>query len=122
MTATTDASTDADGVIASSMIEWGDGSISVGSVANHVYSTPGNYAINATVTDDRGASSTASTSVSVLANQAPVAKLSITPASGIAPVTITASTAGSTDIDGTIDSSTITWSDGVTFTGTTASH
>jgi PKD repeat protein len=122
VTASTAASTDLDGTIASSVIFWGDGSTSNGPVATHIYSAPGNYSVTATVTDDRGASSTAMASVSSLANQPPVAKLTITPITGIAPVTVAASTAGSSDIDGTIASTVINWGDGTSTSATTGSH
>src|SRR3954471_2483792 len=46
------------------------------------------------------------------ANQPPKAALSVTPASGTAPVTVTASTASSSDPDGSIASSSITFGDG----------
>jgi PKD repeat protein len=122
VTVSTAASTDVDGTIASSVIAWGDGSISPGPTATHIFATPGIYAITATVTDDRGASSNAMASVSVGANQPPVARLTVTPASGIAPVTATASTMASTDTDGTIASSTVDWGDGASSTGPTATH
>ena len=122
VSASTAASTDADGTIASSVIAWGDGATSSGPLATHVYAASGNYTVIATVTDDRGASSTAAASVSILANQPPVARLAITPASGIAPVTATASTAASADADGTIASSTIDWGDGTSVAGSTAAH
>ena len=55
-------------------------------------------------------------------NQAPVASIAVNPASGTAPVTVTASTAASTDPDGTIASSTIDFGDGSVVAGPTASH
>ena len=45
-------------------------------------------------------------------NKPPVAALTVTPSSGYAPVTVTASTAGSSDPDGTVASSVINWGDG----------
>src|SRR5947207_12699663 len=88
VTASTAGSSDSDGTIASTAINFGDGSASVNaSSATHIYSTPGTYTVSATVTDNLGASSTATSSVAVKANQPPVAVLSVTPASGIAPVT-----------------------------------
>ncbi len=45
-------------------------------------------------------------------NMPPVAALSVTPSSGISPVTVNASTAGSTDTDGTIASVSIDFGDG----------
>jgi len=57
-----------------------------------------------------------------VANQPPVAKLSVTPTSGTAPVTVTASTAGSSDPDGTIASTSIDFGDGTVVSGASASH
>jgi PKD repeat protein len=122
VSATTAASTDADGAIASSVISWGDGSTSIGPAATYVYPTPGTYSISATVTDDRGASSSASASVSVLANRPPIAKLTLTPLTGIVPITVTASTTGSSDLDGKIASTSINWGDGTSTASSTGSH
>ena len=55
-------------------------------------------------------------------NQPPVVAFSISPTNGYSPVTVAASTAGSFDSDGTVSSSTINFGDGVTASGTTASH
>lgn len=57
-----------------------------------------------------------------VANQAPVASIAVNPASGTAPVTVTASMASSTDPDGSIVSSTIDFGDGAVMPGPTASH
>jgi PKD repeat protein len=57
------------------------------------------------------------------ANQPPKAAVSVNPASGSAPLNVTASTASSTDADGSIASSTINFGDGTaTVTGTSANH
>jgi PKD repeat protein len=57
-----------------------------------------------------------------VANQAPVAALSLSPTSGVAPVTVNASTAASSDADGSIAASTIDFGDGTIANGPTASH
>jgi PKD repeat protein len=57
-----------------------------------------------------------------VANQPPKASIAVTPATGPAPLTVTASTAASTDADGTIASSTIDFGDGTVANGPTASH
>jgi PKD repeat protein len=57
-----------------------------------------------------------------IANQPPVAALSVTPTSGTSPVTVTASTAGSSDAGGSIASSAIDFGDGATASGPTATH
>ena len=54
--------------------------------------------------------------------QSPIASLSVTPTSGIAPVTVTASTAGSSSPNGSITASTINFGDGYVASGTTVSH
>jgi PKD repeat protein len=112
--ASTAGSSDADGTIASISIDFGDGSAAVsGASASHVYNTPGTYTITTTVTDNLGAASAKSASVVVsAANKPPVAALNITPSSGIAPVTVNASTAGSSDPDGTIAAVSISFGDG----------
>jgi PKD repeat protein len=51
-----------------------------------------------------------------------VAKLSLTPGSGTAPVTVTASTSGSTDPQGSALTSTINFGDGASAAGSTATH
>ena len=74
--------------------------------------TDGNY-FKATVYVTVGATS---------ANQPPVAKLSVTPSSGTAPLTVVASTAESTDPDGAVASSVIDFGNGITAPGPSASY
>ncbi len=122
VTATTSGSYDVDGTIASSSLNWGDGTSTSAASGSHTYSAAGTYTITATVTDNLGASSTSSTTVTVAANKAPVVTMSVTPASGTAPVAVTASTTGSYDPDGKIASTTINWGDGSTTAAASGSH
>jgi PKD repeat protein len=122
VTASTGGSYDVDGTISSTTINWGDGSSTTATSGSHSYTTAGNYTVTATVTDNLGASAVATTSIAVAANQPPVVKLSVSPATGTAPVSVTASTAGSTDVDGTIASTTISWGDGTSTAGASGSH
>jgi len=55
-------------------------------------------------------------------DQAPVAKLTVSPSSAIALVTVTASTSGSYDPDGSIASTTIDFGDGAVVSGASATH
>lgn len=55
-------------------------------------------------------------------NQPPTVKLTVSKSSGIVPLTITASTSGSSDPDGSISSSKIDFGDGTIVAGPTASH
>src|SRR5215813_2737695 len=57
-----------------------------------------------------------------IANQAPVAALTVSPTLGYSPVTVTASTAGSSDPDGTIGSSSINFGDGTLVAGASSGH
>jgi len=71
-------SSDPDGTIAGSVINFGDGTSASGLTASHKYSSAGVYTLTATVTDNSGASSSASTSVTVKAPEVIVSS----PASG----------------------------------------
>lgn len=122
VTATTTGSSDPDGQVASSSIDFGDGTVLSGPVATHTYASAGTYTIVATVTDDLGGNSTASTTVGVAANQAPLAALAVSPARGVAPLTVTASTSSSTDADGNVVASTIDFGDGTSKPGPVATH
>ena len=63
MTASTAGSTAPNGSIASTSIDFGDGTVVSGASATHVYSTAGTFHVKATVTDNVGAQGTAQTSV-----------------------------------------------------------
>jgi PKD repeat protein len=71
-------SSDPDGTIASSVINFGDGTSASGLTASHTFSAAGVYTLTAKVTDNLGASSTATTSVTVKAPEVIV----ISPANG----------------------------------------
>ena len=125
ITASTTGSTDPDGSIVSSTINFGDGSAAVsGPSASHTYSTAGTFTITATVTDNLGATASKSATivVSSSANQPPIAQISATPGAAYAPATISATAAGSSDPDGTIASSVISFGDGTSASGLTAAH
>jgi PKD repeat protein len=59
------ASSDSDGTIASTVISFGDGTSATAVSASHPYTVAGTYTVKATVTDNMGASSTASVTVVV---------------------------------------------------------
>jgi PKD repeat protein len=121
VTASTAASSDADGTIASSQIDFGDGTVMAGPVATHAYARSGSYTVTATVTDNMGATASA-VQVVAATNRAPVAALSLTPASAPTGTTISASTAASSDPDGNIASSVINFGDGTSASGAAAAH
>ncbi len=121
VTASTAGSSSPAGSVTST-IDFGDGTRVNATSASHTYSAPGTYTVTGTVYDSFNKSDTATTIISVVANKAPVAYLAVTPASGPAPVTVTASTSGSRDDDGRIVSSMIDFGDGATANSITASH
>ena len=116
------SSTDPDGMVSSSTIDFGDGTVVNAAVASHSYAAAGNYTVTARVTDDMGATSSATQLVNIVANQPPVARLMVTPASGNAPVQVSVDSTGSSDADGKIVSGTISFGDGTVVSGQLASH
>ena len=122
VTASTANSTDNQGTIVSSSIDFGDGTVISGTSASHTYANLGSYTITATLNDSVGLTASQSTTVTVTTPQPPVARLSVTPGSGTAPVTVTASTSASTDPQGSALTSTINFGDGTTTAGPSATH
>jgi PKD repeat protein len=97
-------SVDFDGSIASYDWDFGDASAH-SSLANpsHTYAA-GTYSATVTVTDNEGATGTASVVIHSTINQAPTAVANGTPTGGKSPLAVAFSSAGSVDNDGTIAS------------------
>lgn len=112
------SSTDSDGSIVSYAWDFGNGTTAAGVSANCTYTTAGTYIAVLTVTDNDGlvGSSSVAITVAAPANVAPTAVASASTTSGLAPLAITFSSAGSKDSDGTIASYLWTFGDGTTST------
>ena len=121
ITASAGGSSDPDGTIATSVIDFGDGTIANGASAVHAYAKPGTYTVRATVNDNLGASATTSASVNVL-NQAPIAKIALSSASIYAGQAVTVSSSGSSDADGGIATMRIDFGDGSSSNSASATH
>jgi PKD repeat protein len=122
VTASTVGSTSPAGAITGALIDFGDGTKVSGATATHAYAMPGTYTVTTTVTDSMNVSASGTAVVTVVADKPPLASLSVSPASGNAPLTVTASTAASTDPDGTITGSQINFGDGTSMNAATATH
>jgi PKD repeat protein len=109
-------STDSDGTIASYSWAFGDGATASGVTTTHTYGHSGTYSASLTVTDDRGASTTASKEVAVT-NLAPTAALTVTCSS----LHCTLDASKSADTDGVIASYGWSFGDGTAATVTTTS-
>jgi PKD repeat protein len=122
ISASTSGSSDPDGSIGSTAIDFGDGTVVNAATASHVYSAPGDYTLKATVTDNQGASSSATATVSVSAHAAPTVSLAVSPTSGGVPVTVSA-VVNAAATGASISAVTINWGDGTTpSNGTRATH
>ena len=67
------SSSDSNGTITSYNWSFGDGSSAMGQSATHAYSTPGTFSATLSVTDNQGATSTASRTITVQADSQPAA-------------------------------------------------
>lgn len=113
------ASSDSDGAVTSYAWDFGDGLGGSGDIVNHTYSTSGTYLVMLTVTDNHGATGTATVSARV--NALPLA--SITPIQTVIVGEATVLNAsGSSDPDGTIMSYVWDFDDGSTGSGATMNH
>ncbi len=112
-------SADLDGSIASYDWDFGDGTGSDLPNPTHAYTTDGNFTATLVVVDNGGLSSpAASVAITVVPppNVPPVAAASATPTSGIAPLNVSFSSAGSQDSDGSIVGYSWNFGNGVTST------
>jgi PKD repeat protein len=122
VTASTAGSSCSGATIASTQIDFGDGTVVAAASASHAYNSAGTYTVTATATGSNGLTGTAQQIVTITANKPPVVALSVSPASGTAPLSVTASTAGSTAPNGSIVSTSIDFGDGTVMSAASASH
>lgn len=109
-------STDFDGTINSTSWSFGDGATDTGASASHTYASGGNYTVVLTVTDDDGATGTASQSVRV--NNPPTASFTYS----CTNLACNFNGSDSSDTDGTITNYIWSFGDGGTGSGVTTSH
>jgi PKD repeat protein len=102
--------------------EWnfGDGSKGAGRNPTHTYRKTGIFTAILKITDNDG--QVDSTTKEIVIFSKPTAKFTLSPTSGIAPLTVNFNASASNDIDGRIISYKWTFGDGITGTGKTISH
>jgi PKD repeat protein len=113
-------SSDPDGTVASYAWDFGDSSTGTGAKPSHTYGTAGAYPVKLTVTDDKGASTSMTKTVTVAggANQLPTAKFTST----VNNLVVGFDGSGSSDPDGTVASYAWDFGDNSTGTGANPSH
>ena len=116
-------STDADGSIVDYAWDFGNGTSANGAIVQATYTEAGSYVATVTVTDDDGATSTASVNIEVSAdpNVAPSSVFSADVTSGTAPLAVAFDGSGSSDLDGTISGYSWNFGNGSFAAGPTAS-
>jgi PKD repeat protein len=117
-------SSDADGLVTNTRVDWGDGTVHslVGAAATdtHSYTNKGSYTANVTVTDDDGGKAWKATPLTIQ-DRAPLAGFSWTPISPVVGDTVTF-TDSSTDADGSVTSWSWNFGDGATSTSKNPTH
>ena len=118
------ASSDPDGSIVSYSWNFGDGQSGSGVTIQHAYSAPGTYTVRLTVTDDDGASDTATQQVTVTqaANTPPNAAFTYSPTDPAPGTWVHFDATSSHDPDGTITSYSWNFGDGSTGSGASVYH
>ncbi|MFN8102919.1 MAG: PKD domain-containing protein [Acidimicrobiia bacterium] len=114
-------SSDPDGWIVSWQWDLGDGTTATGPTLTHIYAPIGRYNVSLTVTDDEGATATATLEVEAT-NVDPVAVVSVDNVRGTSPLTVDADGAASVDVDGNIVAWRWDFGDGAGATTPQATH
>jgi PKD repeat protein len=119
----TAAASDADGQVVSYSWNFGDGTTASQASVSHTYQSAGSYTARVTVTDDKGATASASVliSVSTPANRPPTVSITATPTSGAAPLSVRFASVAA-DPDGQVVSFRWEFGDGQASTQTNPSH
>ncbi len=96
-------------------------STSAASIDTYLAMAAGTHAVTVKAWNTNGAIASQKLTVSVAANRPPTAALAITPTSGVAPLTVTATITAS-DSDGTISAASVNFGDATVVSGNSAPH
>ncbi len=122
ITFSSSGSSDPDGTIVSYVWDFGDSNGGTGASPTHTYASDGTYTVSLTVTDDRGATDTASTTATITPAPMPPTADAGGPYSGVVGAVISFDGTGSMDPDGTLASYAWDFGDGATASGPTPTH
>ena len=115
-------STDADGSIVSWAWDFGDGSSGTGSSPTHTYLSDGTFTVVLTVTDDGGATDTASTTATITPAPIPPSANAGGPYSGVVGSVISFDGTASSDADGAVVAYSWDFGDGGMASGSSPTH
>ncbi|MFC2099511.1 PKD domain-containing protein [Candidatus Bipolaricaulota bacterium] len=118
------ASNDPDGTIVSYEWSFGDGNTGTGMSGLHTFASQGAYIVTLTVTNNEGATATATTAILVTSpgNQLPVASFTADPTASFVPFDVDFDASASFDPDGIIAMYSWDFGDGDTGVGQTITH
>lgn len=107
--------------IASTALDFGDGTVLNSATGTHTYANSGSYTVTLKATDAANNTVSATQTVSVAVNQPPSCALNVVPTSGFAPLGVTV-TGSCTDPEQDLKSTLLDFGDGTTQTSPNGSH
>ena len=117
----TGSCTDPEQALASTLLDFGDGTTQTSPSGTHTYAKAGTFTVTLTGTDSVGQKGTATQIVTVSLNTAPTCTLTVAPTNGQIPLLITA-TGACTDAEQNIQTVVLDFGDGTSVNASTGSH
>jgi len=112
---------DPEQALASTLLDFGDGTTQSAPSGTHTYANPGTFTVTLSGTDAAGQKGSATQTVTVGLNTAPICTLAVTPTAGQAPLPVTA-TGSCTDAENNIKTTVLDFADGTSLNASSGSH